>query len=179
MNYNQSTRDRIADMILGLHVSTTNSGLVAANFATGGVDTSLFNIYGRIAVKQVFIELTAAADANATQVQFFVTYTTPVIAQNVMCAKCASIANLGAFGRIVLVGGAVATAAVITDSAGLSDVETAGKIHILGGITAAGANTVGVIGMKSSDASQAATITATAHLFYVPMSTGAYAEAAV
>jgi len=179
VNYNQSTRDRIADMILGLRVSTTNSGLVAANFATGGVNTSLFNIYGRIAVKQLFIELTAAADANATQVLFYATFTTPVITLNAMCGKCASIANLGAYGRIVLAGGAVATAAVITDSAGLSDVETAGKIHILGGITSAGANTVGVIGMQSSDASQAATITATAHLFYVPMSTGAYAEAAV
>jgi hypothetical protein len=179
VNYNQSTRDRIADMIMGLHVQTTNSVLVAANFATGGVDTDLFNIHGRIGVKQLFIELADAADANATQVLFHVTFTTPSIAQNAMCGKCASIANLGAFGRIVLVGGAVATAAVITDSAGLSDVETAGKIHILGGITAAGANAVGVIGMQSSDASQAATITATAHLFYVPMSTGAYAEAAV
>jgi hypothetical protein len=179
MNYNQSTRDRIADMILGLHVETTNSVLVAANFATGEVNTSLFNIHGRIGVKQLFIELTAAADANATQVLLYTTFTTPVITLNAMCAKCASIANLGAYGRIVLVGGAVATAAVITDSAGLSDIETAGKMHILGGITSAGANTVGVIGMQSSDASQAATITATAHLFYVPMSTGAYAEAAV
>lgn len=179
MNYNQSTRDRIADMILGLHVETTNSGLVAANFATGETNTSLFNIYGRIGVKQLFIELTAAADANATQVLFYTTFTTPVITLNAMCAKCASIANLGAYGRIVLVGGAVATAAIITDSAGLTDVETAGKMHILGGITSAGANTVGVIGMQASDASQAATITATAHLFYVPMSTGAYAESAV
>lgn len=179
MNYNQSTRDRIADMILGLHVETTNSALVAANFATGGVNTSLFNIYGRIGVKQLFIELSAAADANATQVLFYTTFTTPVITLNAMCGKCASIANLGAYGRIVLVGGAVATAAIITDSAGLTDVETAGKMHILGGITSAGANTVGVIGMQSSDASQAATITATAHLFYVPMSAGAYAEAAV
>jgi len=75
MNYNQSTRDRIADMILGLHVETTNSVLVAANFATGGVNTSLFNIYGRIGVKQLFIELTAAADANATQVLFYTTFT--------------------------------------------------------------------------------------------------------
>jgi len=179
MNYNQSTRDRLADMVAGLHVETTNSVLVAANFTTGGVDTSLFNVYGRIGVKQLFIELTAAADANVTQVLFHVTYTTPVIAQNPMCAKCASIANLGAYGRIVFVGGAVATAAVITDSAGLSDVEAAGKMHIIGGITSAGANTVCAIGMQSSDATQAGSITATAHLYYVPMSTGAYAEAAV
>jgi hypothetical protein len=178
-NYSPSTQEVVGDIIMGLHVETTGGVLVAANFATGGVDTNLFNIYGRIAVKQLFIELTAAADANATQVAFFVTYTTPVIAQNLIAGKCASIANLGAYGRIVFVAGAVLTAAVITDSAGCSDVETAGKIHILGGVSAANVNTVGVIGMQSSDASQAATIAATAHLFYAPMSVGAYAAAAV
>jgi len=179
MNYNPSTRNRIADIIMGLHVETTGGVLVAANFATGGVDTDLFNIYGRIAVKQLFIELTAAADAEVTQVAFYTTFTTPVIGQNLIAAKCASIASLGAYGRIVFVAGAVLTAAVITDSAGCSDVETAGKIHILGGVSAAGVNTIGVIGMQSSDASQAATIAATAHLFYVPMSAGAYATAAL
>ena len=173
MNYNPSTRNRIADLINGLHVETTGGVLVAANFTTGGVDTNLFNIYGRIRVMQLFIELTADADANATQVLFYTTFTTPVIAKNAMCGKCASIASLGAYGRITFVGGAVATAAVITDSAGLTDVETAGKSHILGGVSAAGVNTVGVIGMTSSDATQAATIAATGHIFYVPMSVGA------
>jgi len=178
-NYAPSTRARIADLIMGMHVKTTDAVLVAANFTTGGTDTDLFNIYGRIGVMQLFIELTAAADANATQVAFYTTFMTPVIAQNLMCAKCASIASLGAHGRITFVGGAVATNAVITDSAGLTDVEPAGKIHILGGETAAGANTVGVIGMQASDATQAATISATGHLFYIPMSVGAYAEAIV
>lgn len=178
-NYAPSTIARIGDMINGLHVETTGGVLVAANFATGGIDTDLFNIYGRIKIMELFIELTAAADANATQVLFYTTFTTPVIAQNVMCAKCASIASLGAYGRIVYVGGAVATAAIITDSAGLTDVETAGKHSILGGRSAAGVNTVGVIGMTSSDASQAATIAATAHIFYAPMSPGAYVSAAV
>lgn len=176
-NYNQSTRDVVCDLVLGMHVKTTDGVLVAANFATGGVITNLFTIVGRIAVRQLFIELTTAADNNITQVQFTTTFTTPVIAANAMCAKCASIASLGAYGRIVFVGGAVATAAIITDSAGLTDVEAAGKMHILGGESAAGVNTAGVISMVSSDASQAATITATAHLYYVGMSDGAYAEA--
>jgi len=177
MNYNPSTRNRIADLINGLHVETTGGVLVAANFTTGGVDTNLFNIYGRVKIMELFIELTAAADANATQVLFYTTFTTPVIAKNSMCAKCASIANLGAYGRIVYVGGVVATAAIITDSAGLTDVETAGKHSILGGRSAAGVNTIGVIGMTSSDATQAATIAATAHIFYAPMSQGAYVSA--
>lgn len=177
-NYNPSTRERIGDLINGMHVQTTGGILVKANFAgAANTQTELFDIYGRIGVMELFIELTAAADANVTQVAFNCTFTTPVIAVNAMCGKCASIANLGAYGRIVYVGGAVATAAVITDSAGLSDVEMAGKKSILGGESATGVPTVGTIGMLASDASQAATIAATAHLFYVPMSPGAYAVA--
>ena len=178
MNYNPSTRNRIGDIINGLHVKTTAGVLVAAHF-TNAAQTELFNIYGRIGIKQLFIELTAAADANVTQVLFNVTFTTPVIAANAMCAKCASIASLEAYGRIMWVGGAVATAAIISDSAGLTDVEAAGKMHILGGVSAAGVNTVGTIGMLASDATQAATIAATAHIFYTPMSEGAYVTAAV
>ncbi|NLV49362.1 MAG: hypothetical protein GXY20_01560 [Clostridiales bacterium] len=180
MNYNRSTIDRIGDLINGLHVETTGGILVAANFAgAANTQTELFNIYGRIGIMELFIELTAAADANATQVLFNCTFTTPVIAVNAMCAKCASIANLGAYGRIVYPGGAVATAAIITDSAGLTDVEMAGKKAILGGCSAAGVNTVGTIGMLASDATQAATIAATGHIFYVPMSPGAYVTAAL
>jgi hypothetical protein len=55
----------------------------------------------------------------------------------------------------------------------------AGKKHILGGVSAAGVNTVGSIGMLASDATQAATVAATAHIYYVPMSTGAYVESAL
>jgi hypothetical protein len=176
-NYSPSTREVIGDLIMGMHVETTGGVLVAANF-TDTAQTELFNIYGRIGVKQLFIELTAAADANATQVLFNCTFTTPVIAVNAMCVKCASIANLGAYGRIMFVGGAVAVGtASISDSAGLTDLEAAGLMHILGGVSAAGVATVGTIGMLGDDATQAATIAATAHLFYVPMSTGAYAEA--
>jgi len=177
-NYAPSTRARIADLMTGMHVKTTDGVLVAANF-TDAVQTELFTIVGRIAVVQLFIEITSAADAALTQVQYNCTFTTPVIAVNAMGAACASIASVGAHTRITWVGGAVATAAVITDSAGLTDVEGAGKIHILGGETAAGANTAGTIGMLVSAATQAATISATGHLFYYPMSAGAYAEALV
>ena len=177
-HYSPSTRDVVGDLICGLHVETTGGILQKAHF-TDTAQTELFNIYGRIGIKHLFIELTAAADANATQVLFNVTFTTPAIAVNAMCAKCASIANLGAYGRIMFVGGAVATAAIITDSAGLTDGETAGKMHIVGGVSSADVLTVGSIGMLTSDATQAATIAATAHLFYVPMCSGAYAEAAL
>jgi len=178
-NYAPSTRARIADLITGMHVKTTDAVLVAANFTTGGTNTTLFNIHGRIGIMQLFVELTAAADVNATQVAFYVTFTTPVIALNLMCAKCDSIASLGAHGRIAYIGGVVATQAIISDSAGLSDATVGYMKGIVGGETAAGANTVGVIGMQASDATQAATISATGHLFYIPLSVGAYAEAAL
>jgi len=178
MNYNESTRQRIADMILGLHVETTAGVLVAANF-TATAQTELFNITGRIAIKQLCIELTSAAAAEATVVAFNCTFTTPVIALNAMSGNSAAITSLGAYGRITFIGGAVASLPIITDSAGLTDVETAGKMHILGGVSSAGVLTVGTIGMLASTVTQTATIAATAHLFYVPMCPGAYASAAL
>ena len=174
--FNQSTRDIVSQFHFGEHVETTGGVLVAANF-TNPAQTELFNIYGRIGIKQLFIELTSAADANITTVAFNRTFTTPVIALNTMQAASASIASLGAYSRITFVGGVVATAPVITDSAGLTDVEAAGKIHILGGVSAAGVLTVGTIGMATAGGTQAATIAATAHLYYVPMCSGAYATA--
>lgn len=177
-HYSPSTREVIGDLIMGMHVETTGGVLVAANF-TDTAQTELFNIYGRIGVKQLFIELTAAAANEATVVAFNVTYTTPTIALNAMSGNSASIALLGAYGRIVFIGGVVATAPIITDSAGLTDVEAAGKMHILGGVSAAGVATIGTIGMLASTVTQTGSIAATAHLFYVPMSTGAYATAAL
>ena len=170
--------ERVSEMVIGFHTKTADGVLVAANF-TSAAQTELFNIYGRIGITNLFIELTAAADANLTQVQFNVTFTTPVIAVNAMGAKCASIASLGAHTRITWVGGAVATAHVLTDTAGLTDVEGAGKMHIIGGETAAGAGTVGTLGMLVSDATQAATISATGHIYWVAMSKGAYVAAAL
>lgn len=176
MNYNESTRQRIADMIMGLHVRSTHAGLGTAVF-TNAAQTELFTVVGRIGIKQLFIELTATADANATTMAFNCTFTTPAIGVNEMQADCGSIATLTAGTRITFVGGAVATALILTDSAGLTDVEAAGKMHIIGGETSAGANYVGSIGCLGAAATQAGSITATAHLYYVPMSPGAYAEA--
>jgi len=177
-NYSPSTRARIADLIVGMHVKTTDAVLTATHF-TDTTQTELFDIVGRIGVSQLFIELTAAADVNATQVVVNATFTTPVIAVNALCVKCTSIASLGAHQRITVIG-AVGSAASLTDGPGVTDVNMsglAGNMVILGGETAAGANTVGTIGMLGDDATQAATITATAHIFYYPMSEGAYAAA--
>lgn len=173
-NYAPSTRARIADLITGMHVKTTDAVLGTSVF-TNAAQTEIFTVVGRIAIVQLFLEITGTFDANATTVAFNCTFTTPTIAVNEMQADCGSLASLTQGVRVVFVGGAVASGLIITDSAGLTDVESAGKIHILGGETSAGANYVGSIGVLAAAATQATTATATGHLFYYPMSEGAYA----
>jgi len=168
-NYNESTQSVIGDLKNGMRAET--SVLANATYLlTGGTQTEVFTVKGRIAVHQLFLEVITDCSADATQLLFNCTFTTPVIAVNSMCAKCAAITSLGQGGRVVWVGGAVATNAVITDSAGLTDV-TATAIHIVGG-----KDFVGSIGILTSDASQASG-TFQVVLLYSPLSDGAYVEA--
>ena len=177
-NYAPSTRARIADLITGMHVKTTDAVLGTSVF-TNAAQTEIFTVVGRIAIVQLFLEITGTFDANATTVAFNCTWTTPAIAVNEMQADCGSLASLTQGVRVMFVGGVVATGLIITDSAGLTDVESAGKLHIIGGETAAGVNYIGSIGMLTAAATQATTASATGHLFYYPMSAGAYAVALV
>lgn len=171
MNYSPSTIAVASELAMGLRseTSTLNN---ATYLLTGGTDTACFNIIGRIWVKQLYLEAITAFSANATQIAFFFDASTPAVASNLMCAKCASVSGLGAGQRVVWVGGAVATAAVITDSAGLSDVcATAPQlVGMYGG--------VGTLGVQTSDASQASgTFRVVMH--WAAGSDGAYAEAAL
>ncbi len=167
-NFNPSTQEMIGYIRGGLRVET--STLENATYLlTGGVSTDCFDVSGRILVFQLYLELITAASANATQILFYYDASTPALASNPLCAKCAAITSLGQGGRVVFVGGAVATAAVITDSPGLSDV-TCVTPHIVGGH-----EFVGTIGVQSSDASQASG-TFRVILHYLPYSDGAYAN---
>jgi hypothetical protein len=174
MNYSPSTIARIADIYAGIHVKT-GSIANATYLLTGGTQTEIFDVVGRVLVAQLFLEVETVCSAHATQVLFNCTFTTPSIAVNSMCAKCAAITSLGVGGRVVFVGGAVATNAVITDSPGLSDVVCVSP-HIVGGVTSAGVNYVGTIGILASDASQTSGAVR-GHIFYVPLSDGAYISA--
>lgn len=151
MNYNPGTIGRISDVKNG--ITTKTSVLAAATYLlTGNTQTELFNVYGCIWVHRLYLEIVTAGSNNATTVLFNTTFTTPVIAVNNMCAASAAINGGGAPGpgfRVVWVGGAVATAAVITDSAGLSDVWNTNP-HLVGG-----PSFVGTIGILTAAASQA------------------------
>lgn len=172
MNFNPSTREMIGFINGGLRKETSTLANATYLLGAGNTQTELFTVHGRILLLQMYIELITAASAHATTVQFNCTFTTPVIALNPMGAACAAITSLGRGGRIVHVGGAVATAAVITDSPGLSDVTCANR-HIVGGH-----DFVGTIGILAAFADQASG-TFRAVLNYLPYSDGAYIEAAL
>ena len=168
MNYPPSTIARIADIHEGIGVET--SVLENATYLTGATQTEVFTVKGLVKILELFIEFTEACSANATQVLFNCTFTTPVIAVNAMCAKCASISALGQGGRILWLGGAVATAAVVTDGAGLS-VGAAVIPQLVGG-----KDFIGSIGILDSDANQSDG-NFFVHCRYVPILDGSYVEA--
>ncbi|MFH2074851.1 MAG: hypothetical protein ABIJ57_05820 [Pseudomonadota bacterium] len=172
-NYSPSTIDVIGDLHVGLRVET---GVFAAatyiNHTTNTGRWDLFNVHGRILLKHLFIEAITVFGAGASVLLFSFESTTPVIGVQNICGACASVAALPQGGRIVWVGGAVATLAVITVAAtgGVSDVIPTAP-HYIG--TKAG---VGVIGMFTATATLASG-TAQAVCCYAPLSDGAYVEA--
>jgi len=166
-NYAPSTRARIADLITGMRVETS----VLANLTYLHQDQwEAFNVYGRIMVLQLYWEAITVNGAGATLFQYNFTSTTPAVGVQPMGAVSASIAALAQGARCVWVGGAVATAHVITASAGISDVICVNP-HIIG--TADG---VGSIGFLTTTA-DAVSGTHQHVLHYIPMDDGAYAEA--
>lgn len=169
-NYSPSTIEVVGDLANGLRVDTSN--LAAASYLlTGPTQNEIFNVYGRIRIHTLFGEITTVLSNHACVLYYTFTSTTPVIAVGPLCAASASIAQLAVGERILLVGGAVATAAVITATPGISDINPAPQI--VGSVTAAGANGVGTIGINTATAS----ITSGGirfSIWYTPMSDGAY-----
>ena len=167
--FSPSTIEMVGNINGGVHCAT--GSLAATTYlVTGGTQNEIFNVYGRILVLQLYLEVTTVLSANASQVLFNATWTTPVIAAVGLCAKCASVSAAAVGRRVVCVGGAVATAAVITAAPGISDV-TMVTPHIIGAT-----DFVGTIGTLSTDA----TCTSGAmvgHIHYIPYSQGAYVTA--
>jgi hypothetical protein len=166
-SYNPSTQERIADLVCGMRVETG----VFDNLTYFHQDQmELFHLYGRVWLKQLFIECITDNGGGATLIQFNYTFTTPAITVKPLSAVTTSIAALVRGSRIVWVGGAVATATVLTvATGGCSDV-IADAGAIMGGI-----GFIGTIGMLTSVANPVSG-TSQAVAFYVPMSDGAYME---
>lgn len=166
-NYAPSTMARIADLIAGMRVE---SGVLANVTYFHQDQWEVFKVYGRIMVLQLYFEAITVNGAGASLFQYNFTSTTPAVSVEPMGAVSASIAALAQGLRCMWVGGAVATAHVITATAGISDVICVNP-HIIG--TKDG---VGSIGMLTTTA-DAVSGTHQHVLQYIPMSDGAYAEA--
>jgi len=167
-SYSPSTISRIGDLVNGIRVST--SALAAETYIHQN-QTELFNVYGRIKIHELFGEVSEAISNNAATVQYNFTSTTPVIAVQPLQAASASVAQLAVGERIAWIGGAVATAAVLTATPGITDVAripqivgTDGGVATIGILTAAADCTDGTVKFT---------------IFYTPMSDGAYVTAAV
>ena len=169
-NYNVSTQEVIGDIRGGMRIDTGIINATTLLDHSPSLAVNLFTVVGRILLLQLYVEVTTVLSADAAQLQFVVTFTTPVIAENAMGAKCGSLSGAVAGLRIVYIGGAVSNAAVITDSAGLSDV-TCVSPHIVGG-----SGFIGKIGTLCSDAT-CTTGALQASLHYIPYSDGAYVAA--
>ncbi len=165
-----STIEMIGKMVNGIRVDT--SSLAAATYMlTGPTQTEIFNVYGRVKIHDLFGEVATAAFSNhACVLKYTYTSTSPVIAVADLCAASASLAQLAVGERIAWLGGAVATAAVITATPGITDVARTSQIV---GVSAG----IGTIGINTATASITGSATIKFSIFYTPMSDGAYVSA--
>ncbi len=171
---NKSVVEAVGDLHRGLVVETSTI-LATACWLTAG-SLSIFNVYGRILLLELYGEITTNM-AGAAQPNFSYTGTTPAVTITDICAVSASIAGLVVGNRVVWPGGTVAGVTLISGNAYLSPAAT-GVGFILGGVTAAGVSFVGTINADGSIADA----TAGGVRFtcaYAPMSDGAYVTAAV
>jgi len=165
-NYNPSTIARIGDLTNGIRVDT--SALAAATYMAG-TQIEIFNVYGRVRIHTLFGEITVVLGNNATTLLYNFTSSSPVIAVQPMCAASGSCAQLAVGERIMWVGGAVATAAVLTATPAISDINPTPQI--VG--TSGGTGTIGIL----TAVANATSGTVKFSVWYTPMSDGAYMTA--
>jgi hypothetical protein len=165
-NYNPSTIARIGDLTNGIRVDT--STLAGATYLAQ-TQVELFNVFGRVRIHSLFGEVIVVFSNHATTVLYNFTSSSPVIAVQPLCAATSTVAQLAVGERIMWVGGAVATAAVLTATPAISDINPTPQIvGTIGG--------VGTIGMLTAAASLTSG-TVKFSIFYTPMSDGAYVTA--
>lgn len=158
--------DEVADNLNGLMVET---GTMLHTTYMIQTQQEIFNVYGRIRVINLFGEVVVACSATATTLKFNATWATPVIAVADMSAASGSISAKVAGTRIVLIGGAVATAALVDAGPGI----TASTIPMVIGLKS-GIGTIGILTATANQTSGSSKFV----ICYVPLSDGAYVTAA-
>ncbi len=175
-NYSPSTIARIGDIVLGIRVDTSVvdvSDLVHLHQA----QVEDFNVYGTILLKHLFMEITVLLGTAGTLFQYTYScllHTGGAIASTKLGTVSGTITDMTEGSRVVWGGGAVAGANhQLTGSAGVSDVAVGLGDPIIIGYRDA----VSTIGHLTTTADML-TGSVFHSLFYVPMSDGAYVEAA-
>jgi hypothetical protein len=171
MNYNPSTIARIGDIGRGLQVDT---GVMLNTTYMVGTQIEDFNIYGRILLLNLFLEVTTnfAADATLFQYTYSCATHTPAIVSTKLGLVSLSIASATIGSRVCWTGGAVAgtTHVICNTTGGVSDLICAAPMIV------GYKDGIGTIGHLTTTANQSAG--ACYHsLFYYPMSDGAYVTA--
>ena len=154
MNYSQSTRQRIADLYIGMRVTK------AANTSPLVVDTPLFQIVGgRVSVNLLIGEVTTEIENVPTTIQF---QSDPTVGADLALSTAATDIDTALVGTLIgltgTAGGAVLIGQALAPAQASPIVVSAGYIDVLYGHAATGA-------IKYS-------------LWYVPLDAGAYVIAA-
>ena len=175
-SYSPSTIARIGDIVLGIRVDTPVvdvSDLVHLHQA----QVEDFNVYGTILLKYLFMEVTALLGTAGTLFQYTYScllHTGGAIAATKLGTVSGTLTDMTEGQRVVWGGGAVAGANhQYTGSAGVSDFAVGLVVPIIIGYRDA----VSTIGHLTTTADML-TGSVFHSLFYVPMSDGAYVEAA-
>ncbi|HUW92680.1 MAG TPA: hypothetical protein VMV74_05920 [Bacteroidales bacterium] len=162
----------MGDLAHGMRIQTS---VVANATYLDQVQYEIFNVYGRILVKQLYCEAITVFGAQGTTLLFNATFTVPAVAVQPMTGASAALTSLAQGNRAVYVGGAVASAPVITGGGGVSDVICQDP-QIIGSATIAGVMGVGTIGILTAAASQLSG-TCQFVMYWAPMEDGSYVTA--
>ena len=176
-NYNQSTQDRAGDIVCGLRVETSVLSTLAT-YWTNPVTFSIFDVVGRIKVHALYLEVTAALDANASTLAFRWTGTTPTLAIADIGAASASIATSAIGDRIMWLGVSSVTQVAAGPSAGISYLAEPVDLGYESGASPP-VNGVGLISALIAGGTQAGTASGRYVIHYTPLSEGAYVESAI
>ncbi len=171
-NYNQNTQDRIGDIIGGLRIQTPILSTLAT-YWTNPVTFAVFNVAGLIKIIAMYLEVTAALDANATTLVFRWTGTVPAVGIATMGSASASIASSAAGVKAMFLGTGQVTTGPI---AGMAYKPAP---YLVGGQTGVYVNATGVISALIAGGTQAGTASGRYVMHYAPMTEGAYAVSAI
>jgi len=166
-NYNQSTRERVADINRGLIVQTSVFNNVTY-IAIGA--TPIFTVYNRIRLYSLDLEAVTAFSNTATLLKWQFDQSTPAVAAFDITGAALTCAQIARGRRVCYVGTALDTAMVITVNPGCS-LQTAAWMDI------GGEGTIGTLDIIGAVAATSGTSIIT--LTYVPISVGAYVESLV